>query len=58
MVNLARPYGLQGRYAEAEPVYVEALDIQRRVLGEEHPNTLATMINLAGLYEAQGEAVG
>src|ERR1035438_8552798 len=37
----------EGRYAEAEKLYRETLDIQRRVLGTEHPDTLRSMNNLA-----------
>ncbi len=35
----------QGRYAEAEPLYREALDASRRVLGPEHPDTLISREN-------------
>ena len=31
------------------------LDVIRRVLGNEHPNTLTTMSNLAGVYRLQGK---
>ena len=33
----------EDRYAEAEKLFRETLDIQRRVLGPEHPNTLNTL---------------
>jgi tetratricopeptide (TPR) repeat protein len=38
--------------AEAEPILVQVLEIKRRVLGEDHPDTLADMGNLAGIYMA------
>ena len=41
MNNMASLYMDQGRYDEAEPLHVEALELRRRVLGEEHPDTLA-----------------
>ncbi len=37
--NLAALYQSQGKYEQAEPLYIQALDMQRRVLGEEHPHT-------------------
>ncbi len=41
-------YDSQGRYAEAEPLYARALQLRREVLGERHPNTIASLNNLAG----------
>ena len=32
-----------GEYEEAEPLYREALDVQREVLGARHPSTLTSM---------------
>ncbi len=37
-------------YEEAGPVLREALELQRRVLGAEHPDTLRTMTLLADHY--------
>lgn len=37
--NLAGLYESQGRYAEAEPLYQQALTIMLNALGAEHPNT-------------------
>jgi hypothetical protein len=37
--NLAALYESQGRYGEAEPLYVQALGILVQQLGEDHPNT-------------------
>jgi hypothetical protein len=48
--NLAALYRSEGNYAHAEPVFTHALEVQRRVLGEAHPNTLNTLNNLALLY--------
>ena len=36
--NLAKLYQSQGRYAEAEPLYQQALDIAEKVLGENYPH--------------------
>ncbi len=37
----------QGKLTEAEPYYREALEGRRRVLGDDHPNTLISKSNLA-----------
>ena len=52
--NLAELYQVEGRYAEAEPLYKRALETQERVLGKEHPDTLGSVNNLAELYRVQG----
>ncbi len=43
-----------GRYAEAEPLYREALAIRETVLGKAHPDYAESLNNLAGLLEATG----
>ena len=52
--NLAELYRAQGRYADAEPLYLEALEIKRTALGAAHPDTATSLNNLAQLYRAQG----
>jgi tetratricopeptide (TPR) repeat protein len=52
--NLALLYQSQGRYTEAEPLYLEALDLTKRLLGDNHPSVAASFNNLAFLYESQG----
>jgi CHAT domain-containing protein/tetratricopeptide (TPR) repeat protein len=53
--NLAGLYKLQGRWADAEPLYDEALNICRKLFGKTANNDLATSLNnLAGLYKLQG----
>ena len=51
--NLASLYESQGRYGEAEPLYLRALAASEKVLGPEHPDTLGSVNNLAGLYQSQ-----
>ena len=51
---MASTYQLQGRYGEAEPLFLEALQVSRETLGARHPNTLTTLPSLALLYQAQG----
>ena len=36
--NLAELYYFQGRYSEAEPLYIQALELKRKMLGDEHPD--------------------
>jgi hypothetical protein len=54
MNNLASTYRKQGRLKEAEELEAKALEIRQRVLGEEHPGTLAGMNNLAVTFKEQG----
>lgn len=44
----------QGRYVEAELLYVQALEIRKQLLGEEHSTVAASLNNLAELYRVQG----
>jgi hypothetical protein len=43
-----------GRYNEAERLFSEVVETRTRVLGEEHPDTLTSMANLALTYRSQG----
>ena len=52
--NLAALYDSQGRYEQAEPLYIQALEIYKRILGENHPDTASSLNNLALLYDSQG----
>ena len=47
--NLAKLYGAQGRYSEAEPLYQRALALRERVLGAEHPYTKASRESLTAI---------
>ena len=46
--------GLQGRYAEAEQLCREVLADRRRVLGDDHPDTLTSPATLAWLAARRG----
>ena len=43
-----------GRYAAAEEVFTQALEIARKTIGEEHPDYAARLNNFAGVVRAQG----
>jgi hypothetical protein len=47
MADLASTYRKQGRWKEAEELFVKVMEASSRVLGEEHPDTLEAMANLA-----------
>jgi tetratricopeptide (TPR) repeat protein len=51
---LAGLYSSQGRYSEAEPLYLQALEIGRRSLSEDPADLASHLNNLAGLYRSQG----
>ena len=52
--DLALTYFRLGRYADAEPLHLQALKIRERVFGPDHPLVAATLNDLAFLYVAQG----
>ena len=45
----------QGKYDEALPYYTEALEGRRRILGDEHPSTLAWIGNMGNLLYMEGK---
>ena len=51
--NLAKLYQSQGRYEEAEPLLIQALELSQRLLGENHPSVAISLNNLAKLYDSQ-----
>ena len=54
MANLASTYRNQGRWKEAEELFVQVMETFKRVLGQEHPDTLTSIANLAMTYMSQG----
>ncbi|HEU5029117.1 MAG TPA: tetratricopeptide repeat protein [Spirillospora sp.] len=51
---VARYLRARGQYDMAESEYREVLEIQTRVLGKEHPLTLATQHSIGGLFHDRG----
>ena len=45
----------QGKYAQAQPLFEKALEIRRRLLTDDHPDTAASYNNLAINLNAQGK---
>ena len=56
--NLALLYANQARYDEAEPLYREALNMKRKLLGAAHPELAAALTNLAFILQSRGDAAG
>jgi tetratricopeptide (TPR) repeat protein len=51
---LGSVYESQGRYSEAEPLFLQDLEITRSQLGNDHSDTATSLNNLAVLYRLQG----
>jgi hypothetical protein len=43
-----------GQYKAAGELEVQVIETTKRVLGDEHPDTLTSMANLAATYRNQG----
>ena len=55
MAGLASAYSNQGRWKEAEELFVQVIETLKKVLGEEHPDTLTSISNLGSVLERQGK---
>jgi serine/threonine protein kinase/tetratricopeptide (TPR) repeat protein len=53
--TIGQTYTDLGLHPEAAKQLERALDLRRRVLGAEHPDTLRTMSNLAAVYDLEGK---
>ncbi len=54
--NLAVLYRVQGRYAEAEPLYKRSLAIREEALRPDHPRVATSLENYAALLREMGRA--
>jgi hypothetical protein len=52
---LAEAYRLEGRWEEAEQLFVQAIETSKTKLGADHPDTLTSMANLAFTWESTGQ---
>ncbi|KAL6241858.1 hypothetical protein RBB50_011103 [Rhinocladiella similis] len=57
MSSLASARSCQGKYEEADEMLRATLKLRKTVLGEEHPETLASMNNLAYLLALRSRFV-
>ena len=55
MNNLALVYDRTGKYSEAERLYVQATQIFKESLGDQHPFYAQSLDNLAGIYRETGD---
>jgi Tetratricopeptide repeat len=46
-------YRNQGRWKEAEELFVQVIETRKKVLGAEHPSTVTRMANLALTYRVR-----
>ena len=47
----------EGKYAEAEPLALQALKVSHKQNGPDHPDTATSLNNLASLYDTQGKPI-
>jgi tetratricopeptide (TPR) repeat protein/tRNA A-37 threonylcarbamoyl transferase component Bud32 len=55
MDSIGRVYYKLGLYDAAEPLLEESLEARRRLLGEDHPDVLASLVHRAELHHSKGE---
>ncbi|KAK3383706.1 hypothetical protein B0T24DRAFT_645911 [Lasiosphaeria ovina] len=55
LFNIAESYSQMAKYEEAEQMYRQALELNEKVLGREHPSTLDSMNNLGLVLGSQGK---
>ena len=53
--NLAKPYYEQGKYKEAELLFLQAIEIDKITFPKNHPDIARDLNNLARLYHKQGK---
>lgn len=55
MASLASTFWNQGRWTEAEQLFIQVIEIRKTVLEPKHPNMLTSMANLASTFWNQGQ---
>jgi CHAT domain-containing protein len=53
--QVAMDLGEEGKFREAEAMYRSALDLSRRIYGEENGKTLAILLSFIGMHEMEGK---
>ena len=56
IANLASTYRNQGRWEDAEMLFVQVMETRKTKLGADHPDTLTSMTSLAFTRKAQGRS--
>jgi hypothetical protein len=46
---------MQGKYADAQPLFQQTLEIREKLLGKQHSDTTTSLNLLALLYNAKGQ---
>jgi hypothetical protein len=54
MANLASTFWNQGRWDAAEELEVQVMEIRKKKLGADHPDTLCSIANLASIFGTKG----
>ncbi|KAH8671374.1 hypothetical protein BX600DRAFT_411360 [Xylariales sp. PMI_506] len=57
LYNVAETYRITAKYAQAEQMYRQVLELQKEVLGRDHPDTLSSMNHLATVLDNQGKCL-
>ena len=55
MHNLANVHWSMGEYAESLRHHEELLELRRRFLGSEHPDTMSSLYSVGSLHQMQGD---
>jgi tetratricopeptide (TPR) repeat protein len=55
LFNVAESYSVLGKYQEAEQMYRQVLELREKVLGRDHPFTIASMNNFACTLDNLGK---
>ncbi|GLA56321.1 hypothetical protein AnigIFM63604_008383 [Aspergillus niger] len=55
MANLASTFWSQGRWEKAQQLKMQVMETRRIKLGEDHPDTLTSMVNLAFSWKSSGQ---
>ena len=55
LFNVGECFQIRGKYAEAEGMYRQTLELMEKALGQEHPSMLASMNSLAIVLRGQGK---
>ena len=56
MADLATIYHRQGRFHEDEKITVQIVQLRKKVLGEEHPDTLRSKADPAAIHRLQEQS--